>query len=254
MSKIVSHNNNTREFYRSREVAQEYEEIRFSSRGGKAKDKIQKEAVLSVLDDLSLGGSRILDVGCGTGRYSRLFSRKKARVISLDTSFAMLKKSIDKDSKSICVNADIFHLPFRDNSFDLAISIMVINHLQNHAEAIKEMCRTSRMVLIGVLNKHSILVGAYVYRFLRGLRGGYGGYTVKEYRNTPLPYSAYFSINELKKILRDNNFNNFKYKTCLFGFFVPGFLAPLIYRLDGFLSKYLRCFGAFLVISAEKYK
>jgi len=75
-----------------------------------------------------------LDLGCGhqilpgwrSGEEKRLFAKAKS-VVGIDYDFASLKKH---ENMSLKLRGDITSLPFRDNSFSLITSNMVIEHLK----------------------------------------------------------------------------------------------------------------------------
>ena len=77
-----------------------------------------------------LSGKRILDAGCGGGRYCKVTAEAGASVFGADHSSAVEKAS------SLCghlenvwlVQGDLKKLPFREESFDLAFSIGVMHH------------------------------------------------------------------------------------------------------------------------------
>jgi SAM-dependent methyltransferase len=77
-----------------------------------------------------LRGLRVLDAGCGGGRYSKVCGEAGAIVIGADHSGAVAK------AKQLCshlpqvefVQADLKHLPFQPESFDFAFSIGVMHH------------------------------------------------------------------------------------------------------------------------------
>lgn len=80
--------------------------------------------------DSDYAGSLLLDAGVGAGRYAECAGRKGAQVFGLDLSSA-----IDAAYENVgCLNnvhlvqADIFAMPFRDGTFDLAYSIGVLHH------------------------------------------------------------------------------------------------------------------------------
>jgi len=74
-----------------------------------------------VLDHLKIispkENERILDIGCGTGRFLQPFS--KAKVCGVDLTLNMLNKA---KGHAPLVRADAEHLPFKDASFDIAHS------------------------------------------------------------------------------------------------------------------------------------
>lgn len=91
--------------------------------------------------------SSILDVGCGKGFMLYDFSRylPKAKITGIDISEYAIENSIDQMKDSLFV-ADCKSLPFKDNEFDLVISINTIhNHdLENCSKSISEIERVSK--------------------------------------------------------------------------------------------------------------
>jgi len=80
------------------------------------------------LDELR--GLRVLDAGCGGGRYCQVAAEAGANVVGADHTSA-----VEKASK-LCghlpnvklVQADLKHLPFAERSFDFVFSIGVMHH------------------------------------------------------------------------------------------------------------------------------
>jgi len=80
------------------------------------------------LDELS--GLRVLDAGCGGGRYSRLAAMAGASVVGADHSSAVEKASaVCRDlPRADFLQADLKRLPLEPGSFDLVFSIGVMHH------------------------------------------------------------------------------------------------------------------------------
>lgn len=78
----------------------------------------------------ALAGLRVLDAGCGGGRYSRVAAEHGAVVVGADRSSAVDKArqlTAELPNASF-VQADLTQLPFRPASFDLVFSLGVIHH------------------------------------------------------------------------------------------------------------------------------
>jgi SAM-dependent methyltransferase len=88
-----------------------------------------------------LAGRRVLDLGCGKGRFSRSLSALGARVVGLDLSAAMLAEARDMDR----VRASARRLPFGPASFDRVMAVEVFEHLA--PRAVEQVCDEVRRVL-----------------------------------------------------------------------------------------------------------
>jgi len=82
-------------------------------------------------------GKLILDAGCGTGRYIDVLQGSGAEVIGLDFSYAIdvSYENLGREPHVHLVQADIFHLPFRDGVFDYIYSVGVLHHTPNTKQA-----------------------------------------------------------------------------------------------------------------------
>jgi SAM-dependent methyltransferase len=77
-----------------------------------------------------LAGQRVLDAGCGGGRYCKVAAEAGAVVTGADHSSAVEKASrLCEHLESVrLVQADLKQLPFEPESFDLVFSIGVMHH------------------------------------------------------------------------------------------------------------------------------
>jgi SAM-dependent methyltransferase/uncharacterized protein YbaR (Trm112 family) len=90
-----------------------------------------------------LRGNLVLDVGCGAGRFLDVASRWGAIVIGVDLSFAVdaSQQSVGDRPNVSVVQADVFRLPFRDETFDAVFSIGVLHHSRDTREAFLQLPR-----------------------------------------------------------------------------------------------------------------
>jgi SAM-dependent methyltransferase len=77
-----------------------------------------------------LRGARVLDAGCGMGRFSEVCADAGAEVHAIDLSSAVEAAAANLAHRSNVkiYQADIFRLPFADQSFDFIYSIGVLHH------------------------------------------------------------------------------------------------------------------------------
>jgi ubiquinone/menaquinone biosynthesis C-methylase UbiE len=76
-------------------------------------------------------GSRVLEIGCGTGNYLRLIEELTgAEVWGMDRSYGMLEKAGEKCKKAVLVEDDAVELSKINSSyFDLVFMVDVIHHI-----------------------------------------------------------------------------------------------------------------------------
>lgn len=75
-------------------------------------------------------GMRIMDAGCGMGRYSRVAHELGADVVAIDlgTALIRLKDLADASDRMHIVQGNLMSPPIKKNSFDIVYSLGVIHH------------------------------------------------------------------------------------------------------------------------------
>ncbi len=89
------------------------------------------------LDLNKFKGKLILDAGCGVGRFMETVLNYDAKVVGVDLSFAIdvAQKNVGSNRKAELIQADIFNLPFKKETFEFIFSIGVLHHTTNTRKA-----------------------------------------------------------------------------------------------------------------------
>ncbi|MEJ5239941.1 MAG: class I SAM-dependent methyltransferase [Anaerolineales bacterium] len=85
---------------------------------------------------------RVLENGCGIGMYAERLAAAGGEVIGLEYDFERAAQARQRVAR--IVNAAGEALPFPQDSFDLILSHEVIEHVQDDAQAVREMVRVLR--------------------------------------------------------------------------------------------------------------
>jgi ubiquinone/menaquinone biosynthesis C-methylase UbiE len=154
---------------------------------GQRADELEKAILGWLLQGFSRLSS-ILEVGCGTGHFTRWLSEQGLAAVGLDISPAMLVEARALDGVPL-VHGDARRLPFADDAFDLAAFITTLEFLERPQEALAEALRVARRgVMLGVLNRWSVLG---LQRRLAGL-----------FRRTVYDAARFYGVGELKRLLQ----------------------------------------------------
>jgi len=92
-------------------------------------------------DLLPAPGRRTLEVGCGEGRVARDLVKRGHRVTACDSTFELLKLAADADEASGYLRCDAAALPFRDESFDLAVFYNSLMDIDDMEASVREAAR-----------------------------------------------------------------------------------------------------------------
>jgi SAM-dependent methyltransferase len=109
---------------------------------GYAKTRPADDRIVSMLvASLALPpGSTILDIGAGTGKYSRALADRGYSVIAIEPSEVMRAQSMPHDGVR-WVTAAAEEIPLRDNSADGAFVVLALHHFLDRARALQEIMR-----------------------------------------------------------------------------------------------------------------
>lgn len=112
----------------------------------------------------------LLDVGCGTGRFTAWLAERPLHVFGLDRSPAMLAAMRRRHAEMPAILGDAHHLPLRTGTVDLTLLLTTLEFLESPLMALAEAVRVARRgVLLVVLNRWSM--GGLSRRIGRQARG-----------------------------------------------------------------------------------
>lgn len=85
-------------------------------------------------------GKKILDIGCGTGFFSKNLLEMGYEVTSVDGSSLALEYSKKRGLENLILS-DACKLPFPDNSFDAVVALDILEHIKDDGAAVREWTR-----------------------------------------------------------------------------------------------------------------
>ena len=105
---------------------------------------IEEGIVLEMIGDVR--GRRVLELGCGTGRYCVLLAQRGGEVVGVDASPRMLERAVQKTSQVPfrVVRGTLDHLCVPDESFDLVVCALTLNHVEHLGRVFREATRVLR--------------------------------------------------------------------------------------------------------------
>ncbi|MBU1975751.1 MAG: class I SAM-dependent methyltransferase [Nanoarchaeota archaeon] len=178
-------------------------------------DKQQKNIEKLFLIHIPLNKKmHVLDAGCGNGRWSSWFSKHVKDVVGIDNSkelLALAKKNQKKNTKFIF--GDIEKLPFKDKSFDISFTCIVLQHVlepKKFQKTTKELLRVTKpgghILLFEIVKKYEKKREDYiacrpVSEYVKAFRPA----KLEKHLGVRCPYPLFGLIYVSKKILTKSN-------------------------------------------------
>jgi ubiquinone/menaquinone biosynthesis C-methylase UbiE len=105
--------------------------------------KISNEYFDLLTNDIVNSNSEVLDLGGGTGRWSKCLANKVGFIEMIDPSSAIFSaKNLLADEKNVRITqAGAENIPFPDESFNFAMSLGVLHHIPDTEKALKNMVK-----------------------------------------------------------------------------------------------------------------
>ena len=128
--------------YQIENVAERYDVIRFTGKGGEILNDAEIDIMLSLADANSV---RLLEMGSGTGRLTQALLKAQKKVTCVEPSLNMIQIAKGKGIKARFVRGDALSLPFHLRQFAGVITLRVMIHFT--PEEIKKVIEEVKQVL-----------------------------------------------------------------------------------------------------------
>lgn len=187
--------NKVQTFYE--QEAKKYDATRFKTSHGVFADFVQKSAVLELLGNCQ--GKRILEIGSGTGRFTKELVKRGATVVCVD-----LSRPMHEQSRIAIYNTNVQYfvmsgldLGFANETFDICLTINMMSHIKDESRIFNEVHR--------VLKKEGFFLANFPN--MSGLYFPIGALVNLFERSLQVPvYSKWYTVGKLTRSFKTNSF------------------------------------------------
>jgi ubiquinone/menaquinone biosynthesis C-methylase UbiE len=165
----------------------------------------------SLFDRYLFSGEKILDLGCGNGRYFEYLKDKNINYFGVDISENLIRIAKNKYPEANFQVADALNLPFPDNFFDKAIGVAVFHHIPSKElrfqflKEVKRVLKPGGILILTVWNfreaKEFFLYFKFVILKIFGSKLDFGDF-LEPWGKKILRYYHYFSKKELDDLTK----------------------------------------------------
>ena len=189
-------------------------------------DKGTKNIFTKRLDEEMGYGTKVLELGCGTGQLSLFLSRCNREIYAVDISNGSLKLGENFRKKHSIENTffmkmDVFDLKFKSDTFDYVVTNGVLHHTKNAEEAFKclvDVTKPGGIIIIGLYHKYGRLITRFKQKLAKilGDKVGYIDQTSRKIKSKDKrkawvkdqfmnPHETLHTPNEVLKWFENNN-------------------------------------------------
>jgi ubiquinone/menaquinone biosynthesis C-methylase UbiE len=132
----------------------DYERTRYTHVDQMIVNKLEHRALQRLLVRAGLRGGALLNVPCGYGRFTRMLAGLGDALYYLDLHPQMVRRSRERHAADVAgfVNGSMRALPFRDNAFEMVVTVRFFHHFfdtDDRRGMLRELSRVSaRHVLL----------------------------------------------------------------------------------------------------------
>ena len=217
-------------------IAHRYDEWYKTKVGGYV-DKTEKKLVFSMIKTKH---GNALDLGCGTGNYTLELYKRGFQVVGVDISRRMFKIAQKKLPNVKFIKANAYSLPFEDNTFDLVLSVTMLEFIHEPEKVLSEVYRVLKPggeAVIGTMNGKSMW---FIFKRMKSL-----------FVETAYRYARFYTPKELESLMKNAGFKETESRGIIY---LPSFFpfVNISERLDEKFSDKLKNLGAFIIVRGVK--
>lgn len=177
--------------YQDENVTGTYDDQREGTEYRRQKRQKELDIFLKLLDKKQ--GENVLELGCSSG----FLTKHLGKVNAIDTSKDMLKITKQKNPRAEVLEADMFKLPFENNTFDKVVTMRVWTHLNEKdlrlvIKEIKRVLTSGGQIIFDVEEKN--LFRSFIHFFYKRI------FRITGYKIYP------YSIKKITQILSEEGF------------------------------------------------
>ena len=123
---------------------------------------------MKLLSERIKSGDRVIDVGCGNGRFLDALAKKGIDYTGVDNQEAFLEVARKKYPKHKFEKADLLDLPFPDGEFDVVVLIAVLQHIPSkeyRAQAIENASRVLKKGGLLLMTSWNFWQQQYIFKY-----------------------------------------------------------------------------------------
>jgi ubiquinone/menaquinone biosynthesis C-methylase UbiE len=140
--------------YAEEKTAKEYE-AHYKTKYRRA-DALEKKLLKKLLAQFN-DAQQVLEVGCGTGHFTKWMETLGLQCYGVDVSKPMLNEAKTTWTQSCLVQCEASRLPFVRQSMDIVAFITSLEFVSDAEAALSEALRVAKKgIVIGLLNKYSL--------------------------------------------------------------------------------------------------
>ncbi len=172
--------------------------------------------IKDLLDRYFFPGDKVLDLGCGNGRFLSYLEQRGAVYFGVDISENLIKIARETYPGANFQVADALNLPFSDNFFDKILSVAVFHHVPSEEFRMKFLEETRRVLKPGGIlfltvwnfrefKEFFLLFKSIIFKILKLSKLDFGDF-LEPWGKKALRYYHYFTKKESVKLAEKTGF------------------------------------------------